>query len=470
MMYFKRHDGSLCCKVRTNMETATAFFGLTHISNNTVYTRLRRYFNMSMIATNIKDLFKIKIKPRHDSYSDQYNRILMVKILLACTIVLGINWYKDKFNCVVPDSQTNSKDFTKFVSHTCWVQGMYVYREMMNKFDSVSYYGVPKKLQDNGLRLGEYLCDADKKPTGPYAKNPAYACKEMTKTFFLQYQYMPFFICALALLYYLPYMISKTVNHDLINLREAIKKKETDIDGIVKYYFKDRKQRGKCSKILTAKQIANIGVKVAYIIVNFLAFFGTNSVLEGEFYGYGRKWVDWAKKNNTMAHDYMGYKNFPKPGNELLPPFGLCEIYASAQDLVKTLNNKHVVLCEISQHVLYQYVFVVLWFAMICGIVFSFLGLFYLLFNYGIGLIGIRRLESNSSAKKIFDALTYREVEYLEFMRKRNQLVYGDVLEKLKEKILGSPAHSIDSSFDNPKSEPPCYPMRRKPSNGPFAL
>ncbi|XP_057310175.1 innexin inx3-like [Hydractinia symbiolongicarpus] len=425
---------------------------------------------MSMVATDIKDLFKIKIKPRHDSYSDQYNRIFMVKILLACTIVLGISWYSDKFNCVVPDEQKAAEDFDKFVSNACWVQGMFVYRELMDKLGKVAYYGVPKDLVDNGLMPGGHLCNADKEQKGPFKNNPNYVCKEMTKTFFIQYQYMPFYVCALALLYYLPYMISKTVNHDLINLREAIKKNETDIDGIVKYYFKDRKQRGKCSKMLTAKQIANIGVKVAYIIVNFLAFFGTNSVLEGEFYGYGRKWVDWARKNNTMAHDYMGYRDFPKPSNELLPPFGLCEVHSSAEHLVETHNNVHVVLCEMSQHILYQYVFMLLWFAMIIGIVASLVGLLILLFNYVIGLVGIRRLGSNNSAKRIFDVLTYREVEYLEFMRKKNQLVYGDVLEKLREKILGSPAHSIDSSFDNPKSEPPRYPMKRKPSNGTFAL
>ncbi|XP_057309105.1 innexin inx3-like [Hydractinia symbiolongicarpus] len=344
---------------------------------------------MSVAATEIKDLFKIKIKPRHDSYSDQYNRIFMVKILLACTIVFGISWYKDKFNCVVPDSQSSSEDFYSFVSTTCWVQGIYVYRELKEKIELVVYYGVPKDVSDNGVIDGKYLCDA-KKPNQLINSN--LKCIPMTKSFFLQYQYMPFFICALALLYYLPYMISKTVNHDLINLREAIKKNETDINGIVKYYFKDRKQRGKCSKMLTAKQIANIGVKVAYIAVNLVSFLCTDSIFHGKFRKYGSEWIQWGKSNNTLAFNYMGKRGFPKPGNQFLPPFGLCEVYTSAKHVVETHNNVHVVLCEMSQHILYQYVFMLLWFAMITGIVVSIIGLVNLLINYVIGLVGIRQV------------------------------------------------------------------------------
>ena len=57
---------------------------------------------MAMIATDMKGLFKVKIKERSDCYSDQFNRIFMVKIMLACCIIMGISWYKDSIKCVVP--------------------------------------------------------------------------------------------------------------------------------------------------------------------------------------------------------------------------------------------------------------------------------------------------------------------------------------------------------------------------------
>ena len=109
-------------------------------------------------------------------------------------------------------------------------------------------------------------------------------------------------------------MIHKTINHDLINLREQIKKEEPDIEDIVKHYFKERKSKRSRPYFLTIRQFMNVFVKSAYIIVNLVALFGTDSLLEGEFYYYGRKWVSWSKHNNTIAYDYMGARDFPKPG------------------------------------------------------------------------------------------------------------------------------------------------------------
>ena len=57
---------------------------------------------MSMIATDVKGILTIKFKPRTDHLTDQYSRIFMVKLLLACTVVTGISWYTDKMNCIIP--------------------------------------------------------------------------------------------------------------------------------------------------------------------------------------------------------------------------------------------------------------------------------------------------------------------------------------------------------------------------------
>ena len=78
-----------------------------------------------MIASDIKDLLSFStLKSRYDSLSDQYNRILMVRLLLIISVVMMVSWYKDSVNCIVPAGDLNEE----FVSAACWIQGMYVYK------------------------------------------------------------------------------------------------------------------------------------------------------------------------------------------------------------------------------------------------------------------------------------------------------------------------------------------------------
>ena len=57
---------------------------------------------MAMVATDIKSMLSISIKSRHDSYTDQYNRIFMVKMLLVSSLIMGISWFQDSIHCMVP--------------------------------------------------------------------------------------------------------------------------------------------------------------------------------------------------------------------------------------------------------------------------------------------------------------------------------------------------------------------------------
>ena len=57
---------------------------------------------MSFVATDLKGLLTLNIKSRHDGYLDQYNRIFMVKLLMVATIVMGLSWYGDSINCIIP--------------------------------------------------------------------------------------------------------------------------------------------------------------------------------------------------------------------------------------------------------------------------------------------------------------------------------------------------------------------------------
>ena len=80
------------------------------------------FFIMSFIANNIKAILEIKIKTRHDSYTDQFSRIFMVKMFIISSLVIGIDWFHDTVACIVPNSSDLS---SKFVHSACWIQGKF---------------------------------------------------------------------------------------------------------------------------------------------------------------------------------------------------------------------------------------------------------------------------------------------------------------------------------------------------------
>lgn len=405
---------------------------------------------MSMAATDIKGMITIKIKPRHDGHTDQYNRIFMVKLLMISSLIMGISWFQDSIHCIVPDSHKISGGF---VSATCWIQGVYVYKELQDKVDKVAYYGIPKNMDNDGMLSGtEDLCTTSPK----LSARPNPNCRPMTKTFYLQYQWMPFLVAALAILYYLPYVAFTTANQDLISLRKEVKKDDVDPDKITKYYFNHRTNP---PKAMALRVLANILVKVLYFAANLVTLLGLNNLLNDEFISYGSKWAKWSSLDNHIAFDYMGMRDFPKPGNQLLPPFGYCEMYESARDVKHTLANKHKFVCELSQNILYQYVLVVLWFAIVFGIVISSVGLVLLIIHYAIGMFGIKFYGRTN--RKIFKSLSFREIEYLEFIQRKNVVLYQEILEKLRETFVGPNAPNMDDEYalrDNVDDKHPLYP------------
>ena len=50
---------------------------------------------MAFMAGNIKSLLAIKIKARHDSYSDQFSRIFAARMFVAASLVMEIDWFHD---------------------------------------------------------------------------------------------------------------------------------------------------------------------------------------------------------------------------------------------------------------------------------------------------------------------------------------------------------------------------------------
>ena len=122
---------------------------------------------------------------------------------------------------------------------------------------------------------------------------------------------MPFLIAALAVLYFAPYVVFRINNEDLISLKDSIKKGKPDAGKIVNSYFNFRVNPQKRNYLRIA---LNIFIKICYFLANIIALFWLDSLLNNEYMSYGTKWVNWSKLNNSIQFDYLGMRDFPKPG------------------------------------------------------------------------------------------------------------------------------------------------------------
>ena len=173
---------------------------------------------MSLITANIKSILSVKFKSRHDSYTDQVSRIFAAKIFIAASLVMGVDWFQDTVQCILR-KETDLK--SKFVHSSCWIQGFYIYPQMENHMKKSGYYGIPEAIETDGIMNGtSYLCTTKMKFfNGIYNAD----CIPMERYYFTQYQWMPFYVASLSILFYLPYILFRLVNTDIISLRLNIR-------------------------------------------------------------------------------------------------------------------------------------------------------------------------------------------------------------------------------------------------------
>jgi len=165
------------------------------------------------ITDSIKQILSVKIKPRHDSYSDQFSRIFMVKVMMIGALLVGLSWYTDNINCII-----HSGLDPKFVAQACWINGLYVFKDIRYHDNEIGYYGIPRDINSDGLFADGTVC-----ATTDSAHRRNEKCRPMEKTFYLQYQYMTFVLAALSALYYIPYAFFRLINQDIVSLKGSIK-------------------------------------------------------------------------------------------------------------------------------------------------------------------------------------------------------------------------------------------------------
>ena len=186
-------------------------------------------------------------------------------------------------------------------------------------------------------------------------------------------------------------------------------------------------------KMLRLRVLGHLTVKIVYFLVNCSGFWFTDRILNYGYTDYGMRWIKWSRLNNTMAYRFnhpANHRLTPKPGEFLLPSLGFCDVQERYKDRIESIDNKYRTICEISPHVLYQYVLLVLWFVFVLGIAVSLLGV---LCEFVGCLVMNFKAVVWSDAKKMSSYhgcshFTFRELSYLEVIRRKNDLMYTHVL------------------------------------------
>lgn len=157
----------------------------------------------------------------------------MTKVFVICTLLTCLDWFHDTFNCLPPIS-TSSEEMSQvelpkeYLASVCWINGIYMYPELHVHMDKSSFYGIPSSLDYDGLlnlpkSAGHASGMCRTTPKFSSSSHTDKSCKKMEKLYFTQYQWMPFLVGTLGIFFYVPYMLFRIINTDMVSLRNSIR-------------------------------------------------------------------------------------------------------------------------------------------------------------------------------------------------------------------------------------------------------
>ena len=106
---------------------------------------------------------------------------------------------------------------------------------------------------------------------------------------------------------------------------------------------------------------------------------------------------------------------------------GMCEIDESTISPSNNLTNKILLICELSTYVLYQYVFLVLWYCMVTSITISVLGLLAYLCRCLYFCVPL-----TCTWKSTYRHITLRQMDHLDFIESKNIVAYIAIIRMLQ--------------------------------------
>ncbi|XP_057312887.1 uncharacterized protein LOC130654342 [Hydractinia symbiolongicarpus] len=353
-------------------------------------------------------------KSNIDSLFDRYSRVFMTLVLTLSGLIMIVEFYAHGMSCMIRGEDSTTQ---LYIHNWCWSNGLFIYKELVQFPNSSFYHGLPENLEETGMiENTTSTCTFDAR----YSTKELAGCKAMTREYFRQYQWLPFYFIFLAFLYYAPYSMFKFVNTDLLSLRTNVEKRvgkqiidayfNHDVNPIIELWL---------------RTALGIFVKVLYIVVNVFAFRYTASLLNGDYakYGHGK---DVREINGTK----VTVEGVRYPGEYILPSRGLCDV-----PTISTILRRYDVgnvLCHVEAVTLYQHILHVLWHLFIFGITISVVGLVAHIVNMFFGYCYYERRRGHNRA------ITFRECEYLMLIKERNMILYNDVIRQLKGESYGS--------------------------------
>lgn len=174
---------------------------------------------------------------------------------------------------------------------------------------------------------------------------------------------------------------------------------------------------GKPLYIAHGRTIGNCAVKLLYIFTHFISFSLIDKSLNGKFQSFGMDWLYWKVDEG---------ERIVKPGEVLLPIFGLCDVIEGGLDKRWTTVNIHRLICEYSPHVLYHYVLLILWFLIIVGFVLS--GVSLLHYMWKPFSHWVKKSNGSYIDRDVLQLLTVREADYLDLIKDNDCTLYNEVL------------------------------------------
>merc|ERR1719427_2363036 len=155
-------------------------------------------------------------------------------------------------------------------------------------------------------------------------------------------------------------------------------------------------------------------IKVMYLLANLGVLFSLDNLLLGNYMSYGKDYIRTSISESNQLHDAnLRHRSEAKPGNVLIPAMGYCDVQEASRDVRNTRINYHKLLCEISPHVLYQYVLLVFWFLLFMGIVPSVAGIIASVSGHLVNYFVFATRHTPDASRSLYKALTIREIDYL---------------------------------------------------------
>ena len=144
-----------------------------------------------MNVSSMKDIFTVDfLKKRNDSVPSRWNRILGSKIILIIVVITS-NY---KMNCLKSEEGL----YLKFVTKSCWMRGLFLYKELMAEPRLSREFGIPDDIGDDDIQNNCLM---------PRCKGPG--CEKMTMVYFSSYQWVPFPFLSFSFFLQMPYLVFK---------------------------------------------------------------------------------------------------------------------------------------------------------------------------------------------------------------------------------------------------------------------